>query len=688
MKIPTTLLLVSISPALAQDFLTPVFVTASRLEQAESAAAYSTTTLDEDYISENFRRTLPDALQYTPGVLVQKTANGHGSPFIRGFTGRQNLLMVDGVRLNNSTWRSGPLQYWNTVDPCSIERIELVRSQGSVLYGSDAVGGTLNAFSKSAAYEDETEGAFFQHGTTYYEYRTNGEGSHIGRAESDFGVGGKWGAHLGFSGKDFGDIEDDAVGRMKNTGYPEQDVDFRFDMALSERVNLTLAYQYVDQDDIWRWHRTRYNPGWTHDDHVATGGSFLTEIFDQERSLAYIKLAGENPENSSFIHRWHSTLSWQKTQDSIENQRTIKDHRESSVDLNTYGLDVGFESEIGPGTLVYGVDFYQDEADSVASRNHVERPSDRPVADDSTYQLLGIYSQYEWRPVDSVHITGGLRHTYAKADWGAYRAVGATQDTSGEGDWDNLCASLRALWDIDDSWAVYGGLSQAFRAPNLNDLTGNTVSNGGVQGLGSTDVNPEKYLTAELGTRYGNETFGASFAAFHTWTRDGIIGEPGPLPNTLVATNGGSGYLYGFEAEGFWKINRCWMLSGMAGWNEGKADSPTTGERWLPRQLPFTSSLALRWTHPNERLWVEGRVLGAVTEDRVDPVDQAQDPQRLPTNGTPGYIVTSLRGGWQVNDHVELTCGLENITDEDYRNHGSGQNEPGFGAILGARVIW
>jgi hemoglobin/transferrin/lactoferrin receptor protein len=688
MRIPTTLLLASISPALAQDFLAPVFVTASRLEQAESAAAYSTTTLDENYLSENFRRTLPDALQYTPGVLVQKTANGHGSPFIRGFTGRQNLLMVDGVRLNNSTWRSGPIQYWNTVDPYSIERIELVRSQGSVLYGSDAVGGTLNAFSKSAAYEDEAEGSFFQHGTTYYEYRTNGEGSHIGRAESDFGVGGKWGAHLGFSGKDFGDIEDDAVGRMKNTGYPEQDVDFRFDMALSERVNLTLAYQYVDQDDIWRWHRTIYNPGWIHDEHVATGGRFLTEIFDQERSLAYIKLAGENPENSSFIRRWHSTLSWQKTQDSIENLRTTKDYRESSIDLNTCGLDVGFESEIGPGTLVYGVDFYQDEADSVAYRNHVERPSDRPVADDSTYQLLGVYSQYEWQPADPVRITGGLRHTYAKADWGAYRAVGATQDTSGEGDWDNLCASLRALWDINDSWAVYGGLSQAFRAPNLNDLTGNTVSNGGVQGLGSTDIDPEKYLTAELGTRYGNETFGTSFAAFHTWTRDGIIGEPGPVPNSTIATNGGSGYVYGFEAEGFWKINRCWMLSGMAGWNEGKTESPTTGERWLARQLPFTGSLALRWTHANERLWIEGRVLGAVTEDRVDPVDQAQDPQRLPTNGTPGYIATSLRGGWQANDHVELTCGLENISDEDYRNHGSGQNEPGFGAILGARVIW
>lgn len=682
------LLFASITPAIAQDFLSPVFVTASRLEQAESAATYSTSYIGENFIQENMRRTLPDVLQYTPGVLVQKTANGHGSPFIRGFTGRQNLLMVDGVRLNNSTWRSGPVQYWNTVDSFSIDHMELVKSQGSVLYGSDAVGGTLNAFSKSAAFEDETEGAYFQHGTAYYEYRTNGEGSNIGRVESDFGVGGKWGVHLGLSGKDFGDIEDDAVGRMKNTGYPEQDVDFRFDMALSERINLTIAYQYVNQDDVWRWHRTKYNPGWTHDEHVATGGSFLTEIYDQERSLAYIKLTGENPENASFIRRWHSTLSWQKTQDSFDNLRTLTNHRNSWIDLDTYGLDVGFESDIGPGTMVYGLDYYRDEADSAAFRNGVFRPDDRPVADGSTYQLLGAYSQYEWQPVEPVRISGGVRYTYAAADWDAYRSTGAPADTSGDGDWNDFSASLRALWDINDRWGLFGGLSQAFRAPNLNDLTGNTVSNGGVQGLGSTDVEPEKYLTAELGTRYGKETLSGSVAVFYTWSDDSIIGEPGPLPNTLVATNGGSGHLYGFEAEGIWNISPCWALSAMAGWNEGKTDSPVTGERWNKHQLPFTSSLALRWTHPNERVWLEGRIIGAVTEDRVDPVDQKGDPQRIPTNGTPGYIVSSLRGGWQVNDHLELTCGLENITDNDYRNHGSGQNEPGFGAILGARIIW
>ena len=682
-------------PALAQDFLDPLVVTATRSSMRADEVPYSVSVLDAEDLENNSRRTLPDELKYVPGVLVQKTAHGHGSPFIRGFTGRQNLLMIDGVRINNSTYRSGPVQYWNTVDALSIGRLELIRSQGSVLYGSDAIGGTVNTFTKFSDYNARPDGQAYHNGSLFYEYRTNGEGSHTGRLEAEGGVGGKFGFWLGLSGKDFGDIKDSAVGLMKNTGYTEQDVDFRFDMKLTERVDLTVAYQYVNQDNVWRWHRTQFNPGWTHDDHVVAGNgtpgfpNYLTEIYDQERSLAYIKLTGENPEESAFIRRWHTTLSWQKTQDSTDNLRRVVptlDYRTGKIDLNTFGLDVGFESEIGSGTLVYGFDYYHDEVDSEAFRNGAPRPDARPVADGSTYQLLGVYSQYEWRPTDPLTIIGGLRYTYAQAEWDAYRPPGAPADLSGEGDWDDFSASLRALWDVDENWAIFGGVSQAFRAPNLDDLTGSTVSAIGLNSRGSPDLDPEKYVTAELGTRFSNETFSGSLAAFYTWSRDAIIGQV-VGPDTF-ATNGGEGYVYGFEAEGLWKINRCWALTGMMGWNEGKVESPTAGEKWISRQLPFTGSLALRWTHPNERVWVEGRLYGAVTEDRVDSADQANDNSRIPTNGTPGYLVASLRAGWQATDNLQLTAALENIADDDYRNHGSGQNEPGFGAIVGAKYSW
>jgi hemoglobin/transferrin/lactoferrin receptor protein len=107
-----------------------------------------------------------------------------------------------------------------------------------------------------------------------------------------------------------------------------------------------------------------------------------------------------------------------------------------------------------------------------------------------------------------------------------------------------------------------------------------------------------------------------------------------------------------------------------------------------PRQLPLTGSVALRWTAESQKYWIEGRVLAAALEDRITAADQAADNQRIPTGGTPGYIVASLRAGWTVNDHLDLTAGIENLTDEAYRSHGSGQNEPGIGGILGAKVTW
>jgi hemoglobin/transferrin/lactoferrin receptor protein len=108
----TALLLsaLSLAPLLAQgqDFLETIVVTASRAKSTQADSAYTSNYLDNEFLTENLRRNLPDALTFTPGVLSQKTTYGHGSPFIRGQTGRANLLMYDGIRLNNSTWRTGP----------------------------------------------------------------------------------------------------------------------------------------------------------------------------------------------------------------------------------------------------------------------------------------------------------------------------------------------------------------------------------------------------------------------------------------------------------------------------------------------------------------------------------------------------------------------------------------------------
>lgn len=693
------LLPLSTSPVFAQDFLDPLIVTASRTDQEASDSTYSATLLDADFIRQSTRRTLPDALQFTPGVLVQKTAHGHGSPIIRGFTGRQNLLMVDGVRMNNSTMRSGPVQYWNTVDPLAIDRFELVRSQGSVLYGSDAIGGTLNAFTKSSDFRSRPDGQSYYGGSAFYEFRSNGQGSHTGRLETEAGVGGKYGFWLGLSKKEFGDIKDSSVGLMRGTGYPEEDLDFRFDFAVSPDSTLTFAHQYVNQDDISRWHRTLNNPGWTHGSHVAAPGTWNANTYDQERSLTYIRYAGSQPQADAFIKNWTATLSYQKSTDSEFQDRLPAGGtsiRRSNIDLQTIGADLTLDSEIGNGTLVYGFDFYHDMVDSSGSTNNVlgtNYKESLPIADDSTYDLFGLFTQYQWKATDRFEITPGIRYTYARAELGRFKDNTNTIRTNETQNWDSVVGSIRGLYRIDDHWNLFGGVSQAFRSPNLDDLSGNLTSKASTTTLGSLDVEPEKFITYEVGARRNSETLSIQAAIFFTQIEDVIAGvRSGPLPgDPTITANGNDGYIYGIELEGAWRLHPQWTLTGFISWQEGRNEVPAfiggpVSDSPMTRQLPITGSLALRWTSASEKYWIEGRVLGAAREDRINAADQAADPQRIPTGGTPGYIVSSVRAGWQVNEKLDLNCAIENITDEDYRNHGSGQNEAGFGMVIGAKV--
>jgi len=686
-------------PAGAQDFLDPLVVTATRSIQVASDVPYSTSVIGAEFIRENTRRTLPDALQYTPGVLVQKTAFGHGSPIIRGFTGRQNLLLVEGVRMNNSTYRSGPVQYWNTVDPFSIDRLELIKSQGSVLYGSDAVGGTLQAFTKFADFRDHPAGQAFVGGESSYEFRSNGQGSQIGRIEAQAGVGGQFGVMLGLSAKEFGDIEDSALGRMEGTGYPEEDFDLRLDWAVSKDSTLTLAHYYVNQDEVSRWHRTVNNPGWTHDGHVTAPGIYSVNTYDQERALTLLRYAGENPAANAAIARWSATLSYQKVNDSEFQDRnpSKNDVRAADIDVNTLGFDLTLESPVGPGALVYGFDYYHDEVASAGFKTKSDRlvlTELLPIADDSEYDLLGVFGQYVWKPVERMEVTTGVRYTYAEALLGRFADGDGVEQTDETKNWDSVVGSIRGLYHFNDRWSAFGGISQAFRAPNLDDLTGNVTAKAGEASLGSTDVEPEEFVTYEIGARQTGETTALQASVFYTDGRDLITAvKRSAIESTTITTNASDAYVYGIELEGAWRFHPEWTLSGFAAWQEGRMQSPSflggpVTERPMTRQLPLNGSVALRWTHPSEKFWMEGRVLAAATEDRITAADQLADNQRIPTGGTPGYVVASVRSGWKVNSYLDLTCGVENLTDEDYRNHGSGQNEPGLNGILGVRVTW
>ena len=101
--------------------------------------------------------------------------------------------------------------------------------------------------------------------------------------------------------------------------------------------------------------------------------------------------------------------------------------------------------------------------------------------------------------------------------------------------------------------------------------------------------------------------------------------------------------------------------------------------------MPFTFLLGLRWEPIDGRISCEARVLHAARADRLSTRDE-NDTSRIPPGGTPGYTILDLIAGYDVNQNLSLQAGLENITDADYRVHGSGTNGVGRNLFFGLRL--
>lgn len=669
-----------------KDLKTPadipeVVITATRTATPLSQVPAAVKTLDKKQMEERLTRTFPEALRETPGVAIQKTSNGQGSPYIRGFTGFRNLMMIDGIRFNNSTFRDGPNQYWNTIDQYGLDHVEVLPSQGAVLYGSDAIGGTVTAFTKGSGYLSEAEGSFFSHGRADYRYST-AEHSNTEHLETSIGEGQKWGLHAGVTFSQFGDVTDGGGRKQRHTGYDQWAFDIRLDLALDDKWTFTAAHQQVNQNDVWRTHSTTYGVSFE----GTAVGTDRVRLFDQERSLSYVRLAGRDL--NSFIDNATLTVSLQTA---TENQFRVTGGGVRSfnkVDLSTLGADLEFTTDSPIGTLVYGVDFYEDFVQSHASDN----PFQGAVADNSTYSLLGAHIQDTIEIGDRVHLFIGERFTHATARLGSFQNPFTLQQQSFSNSWNNFSGSARFVIDLDDRdiFSLYGGVSQAFRSPNLSDLSRFDVALSGRRETPATDLSPEKYLTYEIGLKAHTETVTASLGYFYTKLNNLIIRRSTSVPLQDTKANGGNGYMQGFEFSTRWQIDKNWSVFGHVAWVEGEIDQfigTTTQKRREPlgKISPLVGYAGVRWQNSSNRLWTEFVALTYGEAGRLNTSDML-DTQRVPPNGTPSFCLLTLRGGYSVTQNLILTASLDNLLNQTYRYHGSGSNEPGFGANLGVTV--
>ena len=224
-------------------------VTPARQERPASALPRAVSVIDRQWLEERSPRSTPEALADFAGVLLQKTNHGSGSPYVRGLVGNQVLVLVDGVRLNNSTFRYGPNQYLSTIDPASIERIEVVRGAGSALYGSDAIGGVINVVTRRARL---TEGPARVSGSVAGKAMTSGM-ERSGRFEAEASSS-RAAVRGGLSVRDFGDlVAGGGLGVESPSGYGEVSADASGLLRLGRTSLLSMSWQDLRQSDVPRF---------------------------------------------------------------------------------------------------------------------------------------------------------------------------------------------------------------------------------------------------------------------------------------------------------------------------------------------------------------------------------------------------------------------------------------------------
>ena len=656
-------------------------ITATLAPRRSFDSPFSEEAIGQEELLRRGYRTLPQALRDIPGILVQETAPGHGSPYIRGFTSFRNLFLIEGFRLNNSVFRPGPNQYWNTVNPGSLAGLEIVKGPSSVLYGSDAIGGTVNARTKKPY--DLAPGERLG-GSLYYRYAT-AEDSHTGRAEASL-LAGDSGVLIGVGGKDLGDLRaGGSTGKQPNTGYTELNADLTLEHRLDEATRLEVGFQHVYQNDVPRTHKTTSAVPF----HGTSVGNELRRDLDQERTLVYGKLEGEL--ESDLADRFGLGLAWHAQAEDRHRTKGSGAQDEQGFDVDQLGLLAHLSSPTPIGRLTYGFDLYHDEVDSYSS----SEPIQGPVGDDATYDLLGVYLQDEIRAGDALDLILGARFNYAAAD------VDMVKDPSPGGgqiaideDWSAWVGSARFLYRaLPETLHLFGGVSQGFRAPNLSDLSRLDSARSNEYEVPSPGLDPERYTTYELGLKSESQAVSTQVAVFYTDIRDQIVRFPTGNMNGMLSEvtkdNVGDGYVTGVEFGGAWDLVPDWTAFGNATYQYGKVETyPTSAqvetEEYITRMMPFTAQAGLRWEDAEAGRWAEAQVVYAAKANKLNTRDQG-DTDRIPPGGTPEYLVANLRGGWQVTDALTLDLGLENLGDVNYRVHGSGHNMPGFNVVLGLR---
>lgn len=644
--------------SLAPHSLDEVVITANRFGTFQNKTPEAIEVVHNNTIQRYQLRTAPEALLLSPGVFVQKTNHGGGSPFLRGLTGNQTLLLYDGIRLNNATVRSGPNQYFNTIDVFSIGKIEVLRGSGSVQYGSDAIGGTIQAL--SPALELSQKPLWGTDLATRFVTQGMEQTANTALKYSDkrvaFRANATW--------RNFGDlIGGDTTGQQSPTGYRELDFDLKGKILLTDRSNLTTVYQQVHQRDVPVYHK------------VALEDYAINKMDPQKRQLAYARLH-QDLDNSIFKSAVVTASFQQNEEGRILQKNGSSLERTENDKVRTFGFSAETRTSSGEiWSANSGVEIYNDKVKSSRTDKDLSTNTETSkrglYPDGATMTSIAAFSMHNLS-LQKWDITAGARfnsfiNKVTDSDLGTTKLTPSA-----------IVGNLAVQRSLNQSSNIFASINTGFRAPNINDLGSLGIVDFRYE-TPNFDLQPEHSLQYQVGYKFRNRQLKAEVFLYRNELYDLIVrnrieGDSIEGYPVYQKKNVERGFVQGAEMAWNLTLNPSWKFSGNLTYTYGQNKTSDEPARRIP---PLFGRLATEYGVKNWTFNADWLIAGK--QDRLASGDI--DDNRIPLGGTPGWNVLNLHTSYTIS-YITIDLGLQNVFNEDYRYHGSGVNGYGRSGVL------
>lgn len=552
------------------------------------AIAQPINIINEREILERAPEVVAQMVDEEPGVNLQRTSPSLSSVFVRGMTGRNVAVYVDGVRYTTSAQRGGVGTFFSLIEPSSLETVEVLRGPNSSQYGSDVLGGVVNFVSHSPVYGN-TDGELHGHSSVFYSSPTNGFGGNtlftygkqnyglllnvnarrINRLRPGNGLDyhSALTRYLGIPSNFFGE-------RLPDTAFTQYGGLLRANFSLNDTTQFMLSYSRNHQDG-----------GRRYDQLLGGDGNLIADLRNLMTDLFYARLSKQN---LGFFDNGSLTISYNGQREERVNQggqgnpfAAITNQRERT---NVLGFNFYLDKELGErNTLTFGGDAYRDRIAAPAFTTdpvtRVTTPSRPRIPNGARYLSYGFFAQNVFTAIpERLRLSGALRYSVASYQ---SRAANAPIGTNGRplfpddsARFSALSGRIGAVLTIGHGFDIAAKYTRGFRAPNTTDLSllgfvgtgfevdaataaslggfiGTTAGSDAVSsGIPVTRLGPETTDSFDLSFRYSGPRFGFELTGFTNKLSDVYFDQALVLPPGATGTFLGSERIVSQNANG------------------------------------------------------------------------------------------------------------------------------------------